>query len=103
MTICARKTWPLDRDDDYFYYVETVAKGNSLGEFEQIVLVALLCLDPDAYGMAVRREIEERTGRRVSIGAVYATLERLESKGYASSCAGSQLRSAAAAPNGSFV
>jgi DNA-binding PadR family transcriptional regulator len=45
-------------------------------------------LDPDAYGMAVRREIEERTGRRVSIGAVYATLERLESKGYASSCAG---------------
>ena len=72
----------------FFYYVETVAKGDSLGEFEQIVLVALLRLDPDAYGMAVRREIEERTGRRVSIGAVYATLERLEAKGYASSCAG---------------
>ncbi len=65
-----------------------MAKGDSLGEFEQIVLVALLRLDPNAYGMAVRREIEERTRRNVSIGAVYATLERLEAKGYASSSAG---------------
>ncbi len=65
-----------------------MAKGDSLGEFEQIVLVALLHLDPHAYGMAVRREIEERTGRSVSIGAVYATLERLEAKGYVSSSDG---------------
>jgi PadR family transcriptional regulator PadR len=71
-----------------FYYVETVAKGDSLGEFEQIVLLALLHLGPRAYGMAVRREIEERTGRNVSIGAVYATLERLEAKGYVSSSEG---------------
>jgi DNA-binding PadR family transcriptional regulator len=71
-----------------FYYVEIVAKGDYLGEFEQIVLMALLRLGKNAYGMAVRREIEERTGRRVSIGAVYATLERLETKGYAGSFAG---------------
>jgi DNA-binding PadR family transcriptional regulator len=38
--------------------------------------------------MIVRREIEERTGRNISIGAVYATLERLEAKGYVSSCTG---------------
>ena len=63
-------------------------KGDTLGEFEQIVLIALLRLDNEAYGMSVRREIQERTGRAVSIGAVYATLERLESKGYVSSFVG---------------
>ena len=78
----------LDRPVGLFYYVETVAKGDYLGEFEQIVLVALLQLGTNAYGMAVRREIEQRTDRRVSIGAVYATLERLEAKGYVSSFAG---------------
>jgi DNA-binding PadR family transcriptional regulator len=65
-----------------------VAKGDYLGEFEQIVLVALLRLGEKAYGMAVRREIETRTSRSVSIGAVYATLERLEAKGYVGSFAG---------------
>ncbi len=63
-------------------------KGDSLGEFEQIVLIALLRLKEDAYGMAVRRDIQERTGRGVSIGAVYATLERLETKGYVTSLIG---------------
>jgi PadR family transcriptional regulator, regulatory protein PadR len=58
-----------------------VAKGEFLGEFEQLVLLALLRLSGDAYGMAVRREIETRAGRDVSIGAVYATLDRLEEKG----------------------
>jgi PadR family transcriptional regulator, regulatory protein PadR len=78
----------LDSHLNLFYYVETVAKRDYLGEFEQIVLVALLQLGSNAYGMAVRREIEQRTDRRVSIGAVYATLERLETKGYVSSFAG---------------
>jgi PadR family transcriptional regulator, regulatory protein PadR len=65
-------------------------KGDaSLGEFEQIVLLAVLRLgDDEAYGMQVRREIAERTGRDVSIGAVYATLERLESKGLVRSATG---------------
>lgn len=58
-----------------------MAKGDFLGEFEQLVLLALIRLEDDAYGMAVRREIEERAGRDVSIGAVYATLDRLEEKG----------------------
>jgi PadR family transcriptional regulator, regulatory protein PadR len=58
-----------------------VAKGDFLGEFEQLVLLALIRLSEDAYGMAVRREIEARTARDVSIGAVYATLDRLEEKG----------------------
>jgi PadR family transcriptional regulator, regulatory protein PadR len=52
-----------------------------LGEFEQLVLLALVRLGPDAYGASVRREIEGRTSRSVSISAVYTTLERLEQKG----------------------
>jgi DNA-binding PadR family transcriptional regulator len=59
-----------------------------LGEFEQIVLLAVLRLGTDAYGMTIRREIEERAGRSTSIGAVYATLERLETKGYVTSARG---------------
>jgi PadR family transcriptional regulator, regulatory protein PadR len=62
-----------------------MAKGDYLGEFEQIVLLALLRLRNNAYGMTIRREIEKRTGRQVSIGAVYATLDRLEEKGHVSS------------------
>jgi PadR family transcriptional regulator, regulatory protein PadR len=58
-----------------------MGKGEFLGEFEQIVLLAVMRLEDDAYGMTVRREIEDRTGRDVSIGAVYATLDRLEQKG----------------------
>ena len=62
-----------------------MAKGEYLGEFEQIVLLALIRLSDNAYGMTIRGEIEKRTSRYVSIGAVYATLERLETKGYVSS------------------
>jgi DNA-binding PadR family transcriptional regulator len=55
---------------------------------EYIVLLALVRLGPNGYGMTVRREIEARTGRNVSIGAIYSTLERLEAKGYVSSFVG---------------
>lgn len=58
-----------------------MAKGDALGEFEYLVLLAVLRLQNDAYGMRVRREIAERTRRDVTIGAVYATLDRLEEKG----------------------
>ncbi|MDQ1405751.1 MAG: PadR family transcriptional regulator, regulatory protein PadR [Acidobacteriaceae bacterium] len=51
-----------------------------LGEFEQLVLLAILRLGTDAYGMTIRREIEERADRPTSIGALYLTLERLEEK-----------------------
>jgi PadR family transcriptional regulator PadR len=56
-----------------------------LGEFEHIIVLALLRLEDRAYGVTVRQEIESRTSREVSIGAVYATLERLETKGYVKS------------------
>lgn len=52
-----------------------------LGVLEEQVLVAVLRTRGDAYGMEVRREIEHVTGRDVAIGAVYATLDRLEAKG----------------------
>lgn len=54
---------------------------NHLGEFEQLVLLAILRLGVNAYGMALRREIEERAGRKTSIGALYLTLDRMEQKG----------------------
>ena len=53
-----------------------------LGEFEQVALLAVARLKADAYGMAVRAEIADRTGREVTIGAMYATLDRLVAKGY---------------------
>ena len=53
----------------------------ALGEFEHLILLALMRLGPDAYGATVRREIEEHAGREVSISAVYTTLDRLERKG----------------------
>ena len=61
---------------------------DSLGSLEHIVLLAVMRLGSEAYGMTVRREIERATGRDISIGAVYATLTRLESKGLINSYAG---------------
>jgi DNA-binding PadR family transcriptional regulator len=57
----------------------------SLGEFEQLVLLAIVRLGPDAYGTTIRHEIEERTGRMIAVGALYTALERLERKGYVDS------------------
>ena len=54
----------------------------SIGEFEQLVLLAVLRLDDDAYGATIGRLIEEGTGRAIAIGAIYTTLERLHGKGY---------------------
>lgn len=55
-----------------------------MGEFEQLVLLALLRRGNDAYGMEVKDEIERRTGREVSYGAVYTALDRLERKEFVS-------------------
>ena len=60
-------------------------KGKYLGDFEQLVMLAVMRLGEDAYGMTVRREIEVESGRSVSLGAIYATLDRLEDKGFVSS------------------
>src|SRR4051812_625778 len=56
-----------------------------LGTFEEQVILAVLRTSGDAYGMVIRREIEEVTGREIAVGAVYATLDRLESKGLVAS------------------
>jgi PadR family transcriptional regulator PadR len=65
-----------------------MANRNCLGEFEHIVVLALLRIGEGAYGVTVRKEIEVRTHREVSIGAIYATLERLQAKGYVKSSFG---------------
>lgn len=52
-----------------------------LGSFEQLILFSVLQLEDEAYGVSVRENIEERTGRTVSIGAIYTTLGRLEERG----------------------
>ncbi len=65
-----------------------MAKGDNLGEFEQIALLALIRLRANAYGARIRAEIAERTGRDVALGAIYTTLERLERKGFVSSARG---------------
>jgi PadR family transcriptional regulator PadR len=62
-----------------------MASREYLGEFEQIVLLALLRLGEHAYGVPIRHEIEQRTKRTVTVGALYSTLDRLEAKGYVSS------------------
>jgi PadR family transcriptional regulator PadR len=56
-----------------------------LGEFEQIVLLAILRLGDEAYGVPIRAAIEQRTGRAVTVGALYRTLDRLEDKGLVAS------------------
>lgn len=56
-----------------------------LGTFEEQVMLAVLRTGLEAYGMSVRRELERVTGRDVAIGAVYATLDRLEAKGLVAS------------------
>lgn len=63
-----------------FHYVEHM-DTITLGEFEQIVLMSIVRLEHEAYGATIRRDIETRTARRLSISAVYTTLDRLEQKG----------------------
>ena len=59
--------------------------SRSIGEFEQLILMALIRLGPEAYGVSVRAEIESRTGRTISPGALYTALDRLETRGFVSS------------------
>ncbi|HWE52368.1 MAG TPA: PadR family transcriptional regulator [Bryobacteraceae bacterium] len=62
-----------------------MARRSFLGEFELMVLLALIRLGDDAYGVPISRELEQHLGREVALGSVYAALERLEEKGLASS------------------
>ena len=62
-----------------------VIMTDQLGEFEQVVLLAIMRLGEDAYGTSIRSEIEKCTGRGPSPGAMYTTLDRLEAKGMVAS------------------
>ena len=60
-------------------------KGSQLGEFEELVLLVIGVLYPEAYGLNIRSEISSQTGRVVAIGAVHSALNRLEEKGFVKS------------------
>lgn len=62
-----------------------MGKGGFLGELEQMVLLAVVRMEGRGYGVTIRKEIERRTGREVSVGSVYSTLARLEEKGMVTS------------------
>jgi len=55
-------------------------KGTNLGEFEELLLLVVASLYPEAYGLAIREEIKESSGRSVAMGAIHAALNRLEEK-----------------------
>ena len=63
----------------------SVTSRKNMGDFEQLLLLAVLRLKDQAYGVTMRREIESRTGRSVTLGAIYPTMNRLEQKGYVGS------------------
>ena len=63
-------------------------KGEYLGNFDLMALLALLRLGEDAYGVTIARELEEQTGREVVVASVYATLERLQERGLVASSLG---------------
>jgi PadR family transcriptional regulator, regulatory protein PadR len=71
----------LDRPFDLNDNAVQMARTANLGEFEQVILLAILRLRDDAYGVTIRAELADRTGRSVAPGAVYTALERLETKG----------------------
>jgi PadR family transcriptional regulator PadR len=59
--------------------------ARTIGDFEQLILMALIRLGADAYGVSVRAEIEARTARAISPGALYTALDRLETRGFVAS------------------
>ena len=59
-----------------------------LGEFEELVLLTIAALDENAYGVAIKEDIEKRTDRDISIGALHSTITRLEEKGFVKSWLG---------------
>ena len=72
----------------FLQYREEMRKGAYLGQFELMVLLALMRLGEDAYGVTIADELEKETGREVVIANVYATLERLQDRGFVSSSLG---------------
>jgi DNA-binding PadR family transcriptional regulator len=63
-------------------------KGDRIGEFEELTLLAVKAIEPPVYGVPVQQFVEKTTGRTVAMGAVYAALDRLERKGFLQSAMG---------------
>ena len=63
-----------------------------LGEFEELVLLAVCGLGEAAYAVSIQQRIETRAGRAATMGAIYAALDRLEQKGFLASCLGAVTR-----------
>lgn len=70
------------------FIVHYIRVAEYLGEFEQLILLALVRLGDDAYGLTIRDTLRERADRDVSFGAIYSTLRRLETKGLVASSMG---------------
>jgi DNA-binding PadR family transcriptional regulator len=87
----AIRTWPLPKGN-FFIIIEEMGKASFLGDFELMVMLALMRLGDDAYGVPIAQEIEQQSGREVALGSVYATLERLEGRGLVSSSLGQPTR-----------
>lgn len=64
--------------------------GKSIGEFEELVLLAVCILDGSGYGISVKKEVEKHSGRKILLGAVHITLYRLQDKGMLKSELGGQ-------------
>jgi DNA-binding PadR family transcriptional regulator len=73
----------------YFFAIfEDMGEHTYLGEFELMILLTILRLGDDAYGVPLSRELAKQRGKEVAVGSVYAALDRLENKGLISSILG---------------
>jgi PadR family transcriptional regulator PadR len=73
---------------NFFSIVELMTERSYLGEFELMILLTVIHLGDEAYGVPISRGLEVHRGRDVSVGSVYAALERLEGKGLVASSLG---------------
>jgi PadR family transcriptional regulator PadR len=76
------------RNGSIFAYIEQMRKRDYLGQFELMVLLAVLQAGDNAYGVPIAQEIEETTRKEVALGSIYAALDRLEAKGLVTSTMG---------------
>jgi DNA-binding PadR family transcriptional regulator len=71
--------------DDFFSILKEMPRRGYLGDLELMVLLAVIRLGEDAYGVPISQEIERQSGREAALGTIYAALDRLEDKGLVSS------------------
>jgi PadR family transcriptional regulator PadR len=90
------------RDIPTFRKQISVVKKFQLGEFEEIVILTIAILHTNAYGVSIKKEIESRLSRKVSMGALHTALVRLENKGYVRSTDGEATQERAGRPKKYF-